>query len=87
MKRTPTNRDFVISHLHWNGANKDVLSGKEQETIRLNLADGMGHIPNMDISVHDKLDTAWDWSHIRDSSEAAFTKMAEVIRVIADAKT
>lgn len=64
-------REIVMSFLHHTGHLNMVLSAQQQQTIRL-LADGFGQTSNLDL--------VWDWSHVRDSSDEGFARMAGAIR-------
>lgn len=65
-------RRIVTDHTWHSGARRHVLSGAEQYAVR-KLADGFGAgLTNPDL--------LWDWSHVRDSSDAAFVRMALRIR-------
>lgn len=73
-KLTKEQRDwkYVVSHLHWNGGRKNVLSANDHGAVRA-MADGFGPgFTNPDI--------IWDWSHVRDSSSAAIARMATTLR-------
>lgn len=69
-------RKFVCEHLSYNGPlYKKVLNESERQHC-WTLADGFG--PGWTIEdIASKLE--YDWSHIRDSSPAAFKEMAEYI--------
>lgn len=66
-----TDHEIVVAFLHHNGHLNAVLSAQQQQDIRL-LADGFGQTSNLDL--------VWDWSHVRDSSDEGFARMATAIR-------
>jgi len=65
-------RLLVVSHLHCNGADRDILTEVENGHVRY-LADGFGP------GVRDP-ELLGDWSHVRDSSDVAVRRMADEIR-------
>lgn len=68
---------LIVSHMHFNGNRyrKD-LTDEQMWTIYC-LADGFGKMTSAELS---KINGGWDWSHIRDSSDEAITRMANRIR-------
>ena len=66
------NRELVHSYLHFSGRNKDVLS--EDESWELYC---LGERASEELA---KINSGWDWSHVRDSSPAAYVKMADWLR-------
>lgn len=64
-----TDRDLVVAHLHWNGKYASDLTDK-QWLKAYRACDGFGGDYKGD----------FDWSHVRDSSEETFKKVAEMIR-------
>lgn len=74
--------DFVVSYLHWEGKNAKVLDRDESFSVYLE-ADGFGDIKG---NVELQKSIGWDWSHVRDSSGAAWARMAKTIRDILKAK-
>lgn len=79
---TLSDRDLVVAALHWNGKLYGRLTDREIVQCR-RMADGFGadifNAPRPTWS--DTLrDMFWDWSSVRDSSDAAFEAMADYIR-------
>ena len=72
----PSDRALVVSCLHHSGALRDRLTGKQRYWAR-RAADGFGEITGLD---DQSLDCLWDWSHVRDSSDKAFSRMAYLCR-------
>lgn len=68
-----TVRAFVVGFLHWNGENHGKLTRADEVRVR-SLADGFG--PGVTPA---NPDLFWDWSHVRDSSDEAFTAMAAML--------
>ena len=71
-------RDFVVSYLHHSGANNGKLNARQDGDIRWFFADGYGDLPGMERET--AVELVFDWSHVRDSSEKAFAKMARAIQ-------
>lgn len=69
---------LVVSHLHYDGADRDVLTAGERK-LAVRQADGFGP------GVTDP-ELLGDWSHVRDSSDAAVRRMAAEIRRLRQAK-
>jgi len=69
--------DLVVACLSTSGDFRDAFSPREQGRIR-ELADGFGNVRSL--PAHQRFDLVWDWSHVRDSSDEAVTKMAGVIK-------
>lgn len=77
-------RGWVISILHpFNTHKRMFLTTREEANIRYECADGFGNLYHengrlplvampSDSPIHEKV---WDWSHVRDSSPAAFRAM------------
>tara|TARA_R110000824_G_scaffold102100_4_gene242280 strand:+ start:4390 stop:4707 length:318 start_codon:yes stop_codon:yes gene_type:complete len=78
---TSQNRDLVVSCLHHSGAMRGRLTADQQQWVR-RAADGFGEITGRD---DESLDMLWDWSHVRDSSDRAFGRMALVLRAMLEA--
>lgn len=75
---------LVVDHLHYSGKKRHELSENERWSVYLE-ADGFGyfkHDPTFLAGIND----GWDWSHVRDSSDAAVKRMASKIREIKHAK-
>lgn len=70
--------DLVVQHLHYTGDHYGTLTDAQHRRVR-RLGDGFG------AGVTDP-DMLYDWSHIRDSSPAAVTAMADAIRRINGAR-
>lgn len=71
-------RDYVMSRMHYGSANyivRDNLSNTVWRELYL-AADGFGELASF--SAAERL--GWDWSHVRDSSPYAISKMARVLR-------
>ena len=68
-------RKFVCDHLYFSGIHRTLLTDAQQWRAYC-LADGFGLCSESELA---KINEGWDWSHIRDSSEGAFTRMAEYI--------
>ena len=66
-------RCSVMSYMYHKGENAWRLSDAQWKAAYLQ-ADGFGKV-----SLAFAEDQCWDWSHVRDSSEAAFAKMWGVI--------
>ena len=72
-------RKYVMKYLHWTGEKHDVLNGEQESHLRYYLADGFGNLSEQDLDTELIQDMMWDWSHVRDSSAQAFSKMARYI--------
>lgn len=66
----------VCDTLSYKGSMRRLFTDKEREQIQT-LADGFGKI---DASTPGYAEMIWDWSHVRDSSDAAVQAMAAEIR-------
>jgi hypothetical protein len=83
---TPT-REAAMENSDWTlvldftrGDRRRLLSAPEARELRL-LADGFGDLRGVDsaeCAAHQ--DLLWDWSHVRDSSDAAVARMSAWIR-------
>lgn len=74
------NWKIVVAALHWNGEHNTTLTYAEEMAIRW-AADGFG--PNINpLTDEQSKDMFWDWSHVRDSSDAAIAEMAQRARTI-----
>lgn len=67
-------REFVMDHMYAIGKKRALLGSHFWQAVYL-VADGFG---TMDVDL--ARDQCWDWSHVRDSSPAAFERMAKAIR-------
>lgn len=75
------------NELDWNlvldftrGERRGELSRAEARELRL-LADGFGDLRGTDYAENAAhQDLLWDWSHVRDSSDAAVARMAAYLR-------
>lgn len=67
-------RQWVIAHLHWNGGYKHMISHEQWIQAYL-LCDGFG--ANIDPLMASYQD--YDWSHVRDSSDDAFSNVAQFL--------
>ena len=74
-----TTRKYVMKYLHWTGEKHDVLTDEQDSYLRYYLADGFGNLSEQDLDREIIQDMMWDWSHVRDSSVQAFSKMARYI--------
>ena len=74
-----TTRKYVMKYLHWTGEQHDVLTDEQDSYLRYYLADGFGNLSEQDLDREIIQDMMWDWSHVRDSSVQAFSKMAGYI--------
>lgn len=70
------NRAYVMSYMSRKGANYGQLTRDEMLEV-YKRADGMGP---WDAFLDEYFQGGWDWSHLRDSTPAAFKVMAEYIR-------
>ena len=68
--------DLVVACLHHSGELAGKLSDREQETVRL-AADGFPMVAELGSEFSDLI---WEWSHIRDSSDKAISRMADLCR-------
>ncbi len=66
-------RRFVVSHLHWDGSDADVLSAS-QWTAAVEQCDGFGKMTWSEIEAN-----GFDWSHVRDSQPETFVTVARWI--------
>jgi len=69
--------DLVLSFAHYSGDFYKLLNREERQALLL-LADGFGDLRGY--RGRGRADMLADWSHVRDSSEAAVTRMAGAIR-------
>ena len=79
-----TAREYVVSFLHYTGDNYGLVNESAQTDIRFKYADGFGPL-TLVANEHDMEtleEMLWDWSHVRDSSDEAFDRMARVINEI-----
>ena len=67
-----SNWELIVSFLHWNGSNAGELPDAVEISVR-KTADGFGCDP-------EAFGALFDWSHVRDSSDEAITRMAKIIR-------
>ena len=70
MRTQTKDRKLVNAHLHHDGEHNDKLDADVKNGL-YEMADGFIETPDY-----------WDWSHIRDASDEAISRMARVIRVI-----
>jgi nucleoside-diphosphate-sugar epimerase len=63
--------DLVVNYMHYRGKNNTDLTEEQHVEVR-RLANGFGPEPTVEMF--------WDWSHVRDSSDAAIKAMANKIR-------
>lgn len=70
---TLTDRDLVVSCLHYRGSCNRLLS-ERQQIAALTRCDGFGRM------TLDQLEILHDWSHVRDSSPAGLADAAHYIR-------
>ena len=68
-------RKFVCDHLHYNGKLIKLLTD-EQQWEAYCIADGFGKMTPAQLKT---INDGWDWSHVRDSSDKAFSEMAQYI--------
>ena len=68
-------RSFVVEHLHYSGMFRSFVDGEMFQHC-IELADGFGAY---DADLAEYFKGGFDWSHIRDSSWAAFEHMAEYL--------
>lgn len=68
---------LVFSFAHYSGENRSLLSGAQARELRL-LADGFGDLRSCSHPERDVMLS--DWSHVRDSSDAAVARMAAWLR-------
>jgi hypothetical protein len=75
--RTQTDREFVISHVDYRlPASEQKLTAAQERTLYY-MADGFGKRTPAEL---ERINGGYDWSHFRDSSDAAFREMAVMIR-------
>ena len=68
--------NFVCSYMHYSGKNCSTLSAEQKWDVYC-LGDGFGRMSSAELK---EINDGWDWSHIRDSSNAAICEMADKIR-------
>jgi len=67
-------RSAVMEYMYYGGRDFWRLSESQWQELYL-MADGFGKVDRTWAN-----EQCWDWSHVRDSSEAAFGQMWDVIR-------
>ena len=74
---------LVVRCLHTRGDFYGSLTHDQHVEVRL-MADGHGYLPALRSSVDEDQwgFMLWDWSHIRDSTAGAISRMAEALREI-----
>jgi len=88
MARTLKNIDWtddhavVVSFLHWDGSNSGFLSPRQVWEVFC-LGNGFG---DMDPEVLASINSGFDWSHVRDSDDDGWKRMADRIRALALAR-
>ena len=75
-------RHFVMSYLDFKGENRNDLTTDEAWEVFC-LGDGFGNCTPEQLQ---QINSGWDWSHIRDSSDEAFLRMAMRIKAIVSRK-
>jgi hypothetical protein len=80
VERSPEHdRSFVMRYLSHAGQFYGLLKVDEMRAVRM-LADGFGTLVELPADSPVAVDDlVWDWSHVRDSSDEAFARMAEAI--------
>lgn len=74
--------DLLVACLHHSGELSGKLSAREQETVRL-AGNGFPMVNELGSGFSDLI---WEWSHVRDSSEKAIGRMAEICRIFLSRK-
>lgn len=69
-------REHVMAFMHRTGAHRDLLTDRQWGFVWL-CGDGFGTV-----SESFARRACWDWSHVRDSSDEGFYRMAEAIEMI-----
>lgn len=70
------NHRFVVSYMHYSGESYGVLDEDEMWAVYCQ-GDGFGVRTPQELA---EINGGWDWSHIRDSSEEGYQRMADEIR-------
>lgn len=70
------NWKMVVDFMHYAGANRQKLSKEEFYKV-YSLADGFGNYGENVLLI-----VGYDWSHVRDSSDAAINRMATALKEI-----
>ena len=73
--KTPSAWAIVHAHLGLSGAERTILSAEQAWELYC-LADGFGQQSPGELN---QINGGWDWSHIRDSSDAAIDAIANRI--------
>jgi len=68
--------DLVVAHLHYNGEKREVLTAEQRWEVFCQ-GDGYGKRSPEELR---KINSGWDWSHIRDSSDQAILHMATMLK-------
>lgn len=72
----------IVAYLHWDGEQKNRLTPKQKYEVFC-LGNGFG--PDLTPTILAKINSGFDWSHIRDSSDGAKAKMAyRILKMVAD---
>lgn len=67
---------LVCDYMHWSGSKQDKLTPQQMWKVYC-LGDGFGKCSPARLK---KINDGWDWSHVRDSSQAAYLEMAKKIQ-------
>lgn len=76
---TGSNWDLVVNFLAYGGTFERLMNDAEKRIVRL-LGDGFGDLRGCDLPRETIETLLADWSHLRDSSEAAINAMGNAIR-------
>lgn len=75
--------DAVVDHIHWGGSKRDRLTADEQYAVFAE-GDGFGYLPAAELRT---INSGFDWSHVRDSSDEGVLRMHAKLTEILAAKT
>jgi len=70
------NRSLVVSYLAHQGKHNEAIPIEHQMEV-YTLADGFGYL---DAATLSEINDGWDWSHVRDSTEEGWQRMADWLR-------